>query len=505
MAEHPHGVWIWNLSRIKSDYLESLIECKVKRIYLKVFDGKYRGELKPTFWDWQCSSEIINTFKLRSIEVYGWGYHYGTSDITEQVEKVKKAFECGIDGYIVDVEAEVENTSTHPNVDKLLFSLRSLLKEGTFGYTSFGHPEFHPNVPWEILDKYCDIAFPQIYFEKFSFKSTNEEEVQECLKAHKRIGLTKPILPIFSSESDAKQPASATELQFFLNRFPGSSIWRLPDSDERGEAWNLKYDGQPIVATGGIEASDFELPILTRILRKGTKGKDVEALQRVLNALGFNAGVVDGDFGSNTETAVKAFQTKAGITVDGEVGPQTWKALDPNVPKLLIPFEKGIRAKLADFAEDEAAKGLRWTGPASEAEKYLMLFREPMFRIAHIGREPVFYNWCAAFVTYCCEQIGFNIPNIPEGFWATMALVESWKFWAKKNGYWNPKGSIVPQRGDIVVFDWQRNNSQLDHIGIVRGYTPGSSTIQTAEGNSGNRSGNFTREMADVGGFIRIG
>ncbi|WP_138505008.1 CHAP domain-containing protein [Nostoc sp. PA-18-2419] len=77
-------------------------------------------------------------------------------------------------------------------------------------------------------------------------------------------------------------------------------------------------------------------------------------------------------------------------------------------------------------------------------------------------------------------------------------------FWAKKNAYWNLKGSIVPQRGDIAVFDWQRNNSQLDHIGIVRGYTLGSSTIQTSEDNRVNRSGNFTREIVDVAGFIRI-
>ncbi|NJR18469.1 MAG: CHAP domain-containing protein [Calothrix sp. CSU_2_0] len=501
---HPHGVWIWNLSKIRNDYLDKLVECQIKRVYLKVFDGKRSGVLNPTFWDWQCSTAIINTFKSRGIEVYGWGYHYGTSDVDAQVEKVKQALDCGLDGYIVDVEAEVEDISTHPNVDKLLSELRSLVKEGRFGYTSFGYPEFHPNVPWKILDKHCDLAFPQIYFEKFRFKATNQEEVQECIKSHKRLGLTKPILPIFGSESDAKQPASASELKFYLTSFPGSSIWRVPNSGESGEAWNLKYDSRGMVEIGGIEASDFELPALTRILRQGTKGEDVKALQRVLNALGFNAGVVDGDFGENTEAAVRAFQARAGITIDGEVGPQTWKTLDPNAPKSIIPVEKGITARLADFAEDEAAKNLRWTGVSSEAEKYLKIFREPMFRLGHIGMMPVLYDWCAAFVNYCCEKVGIDIPDIPQGFSASMALVESWKFWAKKNGYWYSKGSIVPQRGDIVVFDWQRNNSQLDHIGIVRGYTPGSSTIQTSEGNKGNISGNFTRNMADVAGFIRI-
>ncbi|MGI2905492.1 peptidoglycan-binding protein [Tolypothrix sp. VBCCA 56010] len=499
---HPNGAWIWNLSKLRSDYLEQLTKCKVKRVYLKVFDGKSQ----PMFWKHQCSPETVEQFKSRGIQVYGWGYHYGTSDVTAQVSAVKQALDCGLDGYILDLEAEVENKSTHPHVERLLSQLRPLVKPGTLGYTSFGHPGFHPNVPWKILDQYCDIALPQIYFEKFEFEPTNEEEVQACLDAHKQMELIKPILPIWGSEWDTKQPASAKELQFYLNRFPGSSIFLLPHVGEGGEAWNLDYSGQPVMLPGSSEPKDFELPELTRILRQGTKGEDVKALQRILNAQGFNAGEVDGDFGDRTEAAVRAFQIKASLTIDGEVGPQTWKALDPEA-KAIIPPDLGIRAKLADFAEDEAAKGLRWTGSDSEAEKYLKPLRKPMQDIRpipHIGLTPVNYDWCAAFVTYCCRQVGMEIPDKPEGFWATMALVDSWKFWAQKQGYWYTKGSITPRRGDILVFEWGDGDSSLDHIGIVRGYTLGSSTILTSEGNNGNRSGNFTRELSFVAGFIRI-
>ncbi|MEH2179030.1 peptidoglycan-binding protein [Nostoc sp.] len=330
-------------------------------------------------------------------------------------------------------------------------------------------------------------------------KPTNEEEVQDCLKAYEQMGLKKPILPIFSSESDAKQPASRKELQSYLNRFLGSSIWRLPNSGEQGEAWNLIYAGETPVPIGG-EPSEFTLPKLTRILYTGVIGEDVKALQRVLNAKGFNAGKVDGEFGPDTEAAVRAFQKKADITVDGEVGPQAWKELGGESDS--IP-EQGFLGKLAAFAEDEAAKNLSWNGVNSEAEKYLKLFREPMLRLGQIGSSPVFYDWCAAFVTYCCRNVGAEIPDIPEGFWASMALVESWKYWAKKKGYWNLKGSVTPKRGDILVFDWNAD-SILNHIGIVRGYTPGSPVIQTSEGNKANKSGNFTRDMATVAGFIRI-
>ena len=108
------------------------------------------------------------------------------------------------------------------------------MPSGAFGYTSFGHPGFHRKVPWQILNEFCDIALPQIYFEKFRFKPTNEEEVQACLEAHTALQLTKPILPIWGSESDSADPASASELQRYLDRFPGSSVWRLPNNGERG-------------------------------------------------------------------------------------------------------------------------------------------------------------------------------------------------------------------------------------------------------------------------------
>ncbi|MFM6367537.1 MAG: CHAP domain-containing protein, partial [Dolichospermum sp.] len=124
--------------------------------------------------------------------------------------------------------------------------------------------------------------------------------------------------------------------------------------------------------------------------------------------------------------------------------------------------------------------------------------------------DPVFYNWCAAFVAYCCRNVGIDIPDQPEGFWATMALVESWKFWAKQNDFWFPKGSVTPMRGDIVTFDWSDEDApgEFNHIGIIRAYSQGSSVIKTSEGNKGKRpvntSGNFTRNLSSVSGFIRI-
>ncbi|QLE54488.1 peptidoglycan-binding protein [Nostoc sp. TCL26-01] len=249
------------------------------------------------------------------------------------------------------------------------------------------------------------------------------------------------------------------------------------------------------------------LPKLTRILRWGTKGDDVKALQQVLNNLGFNAGDIDGEFENDTEEAVKAFQLKAGLMVDGEVGPMTWGKLGGDYdPDFSTDPSDSINLQLASFAEIEAAKGLTWVNASSEAEKYLAPFRQPMQLLDHIGTAPDFYNWCAAFVAYCCRQVGIDIPDQPQGFWATMALVETWQFWAKQNGYWYSQGSVIPMRGDIVTFDWPDSDAPGDfnHIGIIRAHSQGSTVIKTSEGNRRNTSGNFTRYLSSVSGIIRI-
>lgn len=62
-------------------------------------------------------------------------------------------------------------------------------------------------------------------------------------------------------------------------------------------------------------------------LRKGSKGAEVRALQKLLNALAYGLDA-DGIFGKATEAAVRDFQKINGLSVDGIVGTQTWAALE---------------------------------------------------------------------------------------------------------------------------------------------------------------------------------
>ncbi len=81
------------------------------------------------------------------------------------------------------------------------------------------------------------------------------------------------------------------------------------------------------------------------------RGDDVRALQRMLNALGFDAGKEDGILGRHTADAVMEFQRNLGDKVDGIVGLDTVRALERMRPILGGPG-------LAVVREEEAVRAM---------------------------------------------------------------------------------------------------------------------------------------------------
>lgn len=67
-------------------------------------------------------------------------------------------------------------------------------------------------------------------------------------------------------------------------------------------------------------------------VQNGSKGNDVKLLQRLLKSNGFKGKdgknlTIDGECGTNTVYAIKTYQTKKGLSVDGCAGPATWKSI----------------------------------------------------------------------------------------------------------------------------------------------------------------------------------
>ena len=106
---------------------------------------------------------------------------------------------------------------------------------------------------------------------------------------------------------------------------------------------------------------------LTRTLRYGSAGEDVLRVKQRLLALGcYDARITQlqsSTFGRDTLKAVFAFQTSAGLTADGVVGPLTYAALFPEEVAEAIPVDRGsIPAQIGDTAAASILTALAGVG-----------------------------------------------------------------------------------------------------------------------------------------------
>ncbi|MDX2015832.1 MAG: peptidoglycan-binding domain-containing protein [Myxococcaceae bacterium] len=140
----------------------------------------------------------------------------------------------------------------------------------------------------------------------------------------------------------------------------GNSLSRVRDDQRRraeavAQGLSLRGGSTPTTPATGTPSTGTPstgtptsptAPIATRQLHSGATGDDVQSLQRALNQAGASPRLdEDGDFGPKTETAVRAFQQKFGLDVDGIAGPDTLtklqSAVSPTAPSAQPPSTPG--------------------------------------------------------------------------------------------------------------------------------------------------------------------
>ncbi len=118
---------------------------------------------------------------------------------------------------------------------------------------------------------------------------------------------------------------SLTVIEGNNGNFPNDRVRRREISSESSLIFGYARPKYPVKSSANSSDVNISLPTV----RKGDSGNAVKILQLVLVAYEYNIGKygADGDFGSDTESAVKQFQKNSGISVDGIVGENTWSEL----------------------------------------------------------------------------------------------------------------------------------------------------------------------------------
>jgi uncharacterized protein (TIGR02594 family) len=172
----------------------------------------------------------------------------------------------------------------------------------------------------------------------------------------------------------------------------------------------------------------------------------VKRIQEALKAKGFNPGPIDGVWGRNTISAVKAFQQKEGLKVDGVIGPKTTAALFAGAP----PAAQPAGALLPWFEEARHLMGTKEIlGPRSNAA---IMDWATNLDIHYAGDD---VPWCGLFVAHCVGSTLQDevLPGNPLG-------ARQWECFGT---------STAPRLGSVMVFWRESLASGKGHVGFYAG------------------------------------
>ena len=181
-------------------------------------------------------------------------------------------------------------------------------------------------------------------------------------------------------------------------------------------------------------AQTVQAAIGDTLLKVGTTSSEVVQVQTELNYLGYNVGKVDGIFGSNTQGAVKAFQTAESLSSDGVVGPITGN-------RLHALYATKDSQKNITQSRQEKANAIISTGKKYISIPYLWG-----------GTSPGTGFDCSGYVQYVFAQNGISLPRVSRDQYKVGTSVDF--------------NNLQP--GDLVFFSFAKNGI-VDHDGIYVG------------------------------------
>ena len=196
----------------------------------------------------------------------------------------------------------------------------------------------------------------------------------------------------------------------------------------------------------------------------GDSGSDVENVQQRLIELKYLSGKADGYFGSNTEAAVKAFQKRNSLTVDGKVGAHTMTVLLSDNAKKASASNSG-----SGSSGSGSSGGTEKTAQETSVDALIKVAKSKLgCSYVRGAKGPNSFD-CSGFVYWCLNQIG-----VKQGYMTSAG-------WAATTKYPVVKSMADLKAGDIISFK--------GHVGIALG---GGKMIDCAPSDNGVRIGNLS-------------
>ena len=201
------------------------------------------------------------------------------------------------------------------------------------------------------LNGVADVALQELLFSERAKAPANPMLAEGSSgDAVKKLQLRLRILGFMNGSVDGDYGAATTSgvraLQQYMRDLEEIGIRENAEVMSRLEATGEDISSLLTVEVNGVadpilldDFYDEDFPAVPSAMQSGASGIDVVRLQRRLNCLEYYYGVLDGDYGNGTESAVRAFQKRNGLEQSGVAGSDTLKLLfSQDAKKALKPY-----------------------------------------------------------------------------------------------------------------------------------------------------------------------
>lgn len=116
------------------------------------------------------------------------------------------------------------------------------------------------------------------------------------------------------------QPAEIPGGRRYATTLPPLRVWDLPGPP------SIPSAPRPPATSGVFPVNGYRM-----VVQEGSSGKMAKLCQQQINLLSGQGVTEDGQFGSQSTTALRNLQTVLGVKADGLCGPRTWQAMEDGI------------------------------------------------------------------------------------------------------------------------------------------------------------------------------
>jgi len=196
VAVQGKGYFIWKIPSCESGKADAIATqaqtSGLTHVLIKIADGT-RSSNYDTARGVDLIPPVALALKTAGIQVWGWHYVYGYDPLGEARKAIQRLQALGLDGYVIDAEAEYKQPGRDTAARKFMTEMRSAFPDLPITLASYRYPSYHPQLPWRAFLEKCDYNMPQVYWEQAHNPAS---QLNRVVREFQAMNPYRPIMPI---------------------------------------------------------------------------------------------------------------------------------------------------------------------------------------------------------------------------------------------------------------------------------------------------------------------